>query len=123
MRHRSWVAPAFLAVSLLATVGCKEEQGGVQVDDLSFEGIHAVTEKQLKSVLATGESAWLPWGTKRYFSREQFEADLKRIEAFYADRGYPAARVKSFDVQLSADQSAVDVTVVIEEGEPVVVER
>jgi outer membrane protein insertion porin family/translocation and assembly module TamA len=123
MRHRSWVARAFLAVSLLATVGCKEEQGGVQVDELSFEGIHAVTEKQLKSVLATGESAWLPWGTKRYFSREQFEADLKRIEAFYADRGFPDARVKSFDVQLNEPQTSVKVSIVIDEGEPLRVER
>ena len=27
--------------------------------------------------------------TKHYFSRDQFEADLKRIVAFYKDRGYP----------------------------------
>ena len=119
MRYRCGIARVLLAISLLATVGCKEEQGGVRVDGMSFEGIQAVSEKQLKSVLATAESAWLPWGTKRYFSREQFEADLKRIEAFYADRGYPDARVKSFDVQLNEQQTAVDIAIVIDEGEPV----
>ena len=122
MRSRLRLARALLALSLLGTVGCKEEQGGVRVDDMSFQGIHAVSEKQLKSVLATAESAWLPWGAKRYFSREQFEADLKRIEAFYADRGFPDARVKSFDVQLNEEQTAVDIVLVIDEGEPVRVE-
>ena len=114
----------FLLLTALGVVtGCKEEQGGVKVADLSFNGIEAVSADQLKSVLATAESSSLPWGTQRYFSREQFEADLKRIEAFYADRGYPDARIKSFDVALSEDQSSVDVTVNIAEGEPVLVER
>ena len=95
----------------------------MKVADLSFTGVEAISEDQLKSILATAESSSLPWGEKRYFSREQFEADLKRIEAFYADRGYPDARVKSFDVSLSEDQSSVDATVNIAEGEPVRVER
>ena len=52
-----------------------------------------------------GASSKLPWGEKRYFNREQFEADLKRIVAFYHDRGYPDARITSFDAKLSTDQS------------------
>ncbi|MGH9373039.1 MAG: BamA/OMP85 family outer membrane protein, partial [Vicinamibacterales bacterium] len=78
---------------------------------------------QLRSILATGASSKLPWGTKRYFNREQFEADLKRIAAFYHDRGYPDARVSSFDARLSQDQSSVDITLNISEGQPVVAER
>jgi outer membrane protein assembly complex protein YaeT len=109
-------------VSVVAT-GCKEEQGGVKVTDLSFTGVEAVSQKQLKSILATAESSKLPWGPKRYFGRQEFEADLKRIEAFYADRGYPDARVKSFDARLSEDQTSVKVQVNIAEGEPVTVER
>ena len=35
----------------------------------------------------------LPWGRKRFFDRRAFDADLKRIEAFYRDRGFPDARV------------------------------
>ncbi|HXW07165.1 MAG TPA: outer membrane protein assembly factor BamA [Vicinamibacterales bacterium] len=114
-----------LALGLLVcALGCKEdERGGVEVADLSFDGIHAVSEGQLKSVLATAESAFLPWGTKRYFSRQQFEADLKRIEAFYADRGYPDAQIKSFDVRLSQDQTSVKITITIDEGQPLRVER
>jgi outer membrane protein assembly complex protein YaeT len=90
---------------------------------MKFNGLEAVKVSQLQSVLATGASSKLPWGEKRYFSREQFEADLKRIVAFYHDRGYPEARVSSFDAKLSADQSSVAITINISEGEPLVAER
>jgi outer membrane protein assembly complex protein YaeT len=111
-----------LAFLLLAAAGCKEE-GGVKVSSFTFNGNEAVSTGQLKQVLATQPSSKLPWGQKHYFSREQFEADLKRIVAFYTDRGFPNARVTGFDVQLSEDQSSVDITLNIDEGAPLVVER
>jgi outer membrane protein assembly complex protein YaeT len=110
------------AATLIPTAGCKE-QGGVEVKSFKFEGLKGVEAGQLKSVLATAASSKLPWGENRFFNREQFEADIKRIQAFYHDRGYPDARVASFDVQLSPDQSSVDITIRISEGEPVRVER
>lgn len=110
------------AATLIGTAGCKQT-GGVKVRRLQFEGLKAVEPGQLKSILATAASSKLPWGEKRYFSREQFEADLKRITAFYQDRGFPDARVASFDAKLSADQTSVDIVIRISEGEPVVVER
>ena len=64
-----------------------------------------------------------PGATKHYFTREQFDADLKRIVAFYRDRGYPDAKVASFDVKLNDKQDAVDLTVNIDEGQPILVER
>jgi outer membrane protein assembly complex protein YaeT len=106
----------------VGVTACKEDTG-VQVKSFKFTGNNAVSTGQLKSVLATAASSKVPWGTKRYFSREQFEADLKRIVAFYTDRGYPDARVTSFDVTLNQDQTSVDLTVHISEGQPVVVER
>jgi outer membrane protein insertion porin family/translocation and assembly module TamA len=116
------LASCALVLALLTTTACKEE-GGVKVDSFKFNGLHAVTDGQLRSVLATTPSSSLPWGTKHYFTREQFEADLKRIQAFYLDRGYPDAKVTSFDVQLSKDQSSVDITVNIDEGEPIRVQQ
>jgi outer membrane protein assembly complex protein YaeT len=111
-----------MTVVLAGVTACKEDTG-VQVKRFSFHGNKAVTTSQLKSVLATAANDKLPWGTKRYFSREQFEADLKRIVAFYTDRGYPDARVTSFDAKLSEDQTSVDLSVSISEGAPIVVER
>jgi outer membrane protein assembly complex protein YaeT len=107
---------------LLAATACKEE-GGVRVSSFRFNGTKAVTPAQLKSVLSTTASSRIPWGQKHYFSRAQFDADLKRIVAFYNDRGFPDARVTSFDAKLNAEQTAVDITVNIEEGAPLIVER
>ena len=62
-------------------------------------------------------------GAEGVLQREEFEADLKRIVAYYRDRGYPDARVRSFDARLSDDQKSVRLKVDIEEGEPIRVER
>jgi len=108
----------FVAIASLWAVACKEE-GTITVHSLSFKGVNAVDESNLKNALATQASSKLPWGKKRYFDRSRFDADLKRIEAFYTDRGYPDARVTAFDVKLNNKQDAVDVTLTIAEGEPV----
>jgi outer membrane protein assembly complex protein YaeT len=107
---------------LAGLAGCLEGQSTVRVSSLKLTGVTAVNPSQLKSVLATVQSSKLPWGAQHFFTREQFEADLKRIAAFYKDRGYPDAKVRSFDVKLNAAQDAVDVTINIDEGQPVIVE-
>jgi outer membrane protein assembly complex protein YaeT len=122
MLRRALLSAMLLGVLAAATAACKEERG-IKVSSFRFNGAKAVTAGQLKSILATSASAKLPWGQKHYFSREQFEADLKRIVAFYKDRGYPDARVTSFDAKLNDTQTSVSITVNIEEGEPVRVER
>jgi outer membrane protein insertion porin family len=112
-----------LLTTLLGTLGCKEEGGGVKVNSMKFNGLKGVQAGQLKAVLATGASAKLPWGEQRYFNRDQFEADLKRIVVFYHDRGFPDARVSSFDAKLNPEQTSVDIVIDISEGEPMVAER
>ena len=107
-----------LATLGLAAAGCKEE-GTIKVRSLSFEGVTAVDEGRLKNALATRQSSKIPWSRKAYFDRSRFDADLKRMQAFYADRGYPDARVTGFDVKLNDKQDEVDLTVTIAEGEPV----
>src|SRR5262245_54000673 len=108
---------ALTAASILAAA-CKEE-GTIKVDNLTFSGVKEVEESRLRNALATKKSSWIPWGKKYYFDRSRFEADLKRIQAFYADRGYPKARVTGFDVKLNDKQDAVDLTVTIDEGPPI----
>ena len=124
-RGRLWAARSLcvaLLVSLLASGGCKEE-GSIRVKSLTFKGVSQVDQGQLEQAMATKESSWLPWGKKRFFDRSRFDTDLKRIEAFYADRGYPDARVQSVDVQMNDAGDAVDIRIAIDEGRPVVVER
>ena len=109
---------AFLAAACAAA--CKEG-GIIKVHSLSFKGVKAVDENRLKDALATRQSSKIPWGRKYFFDRSRFDADLKRVQAFYADRGYPDARVSGFDVKLNDKQDQVDLIVTIAEGEPVVV--
>jgi outer membrane protein insertion porin family/translocation and assembly module TamA len=109
----------------LALPACNEE-GAISVHSIRFSGVNAVDEARLREAIATRENTkvpllglGLPWGRKRYFDRGRFDADLKRIQAFYADRGYPDARVTAFDVKLNDEQTSVDIRLTIAEGEPV----
>ena len=101
----------------LAGFGCREE-GDIQISSLEFNGVEQIDAGALRAVLQTKKGSWIPWGRKRYFDRRAFEADLKRIEAFYRDRGFPDARVTSFDVKLDETQKKVDIALNISEGEP-----
>ena len=57
-----------------------------------------------------------------FFDRPEFDRDVKRIEAYYADRGYPRAKVVGVDVELNDAKDKAAITVDINEGEPTIVE-
>ncbi len=88
----------------------------LEIADVHLEGVRAVDEPQLRAALQTRARSWWPWGAKRYFAPDVFEADLKLIEEFYRERGYPNARVVQSDVQRHDDE--VSVRIVVEEGNP-----
>jgi outer membrane protein insertion porin family/translocation and assembly module TamA len=113
--------PFLLLVVALCVTGCRE-QGDIRIRSLHFNGVHRIDENALKGALVTKQGSKLPWGHKTYFDRRAFESDLERIRAFYLDRGFPDARVQSFDVQLNAAQTEVSVVVNISEGQPVTVD-
>jgi outer membrane protein insertion porin family/translocation and assembly module TamA len=115
----------FSAVCLLAlavfAAGCKEE-GTIAVHSLTFKGNHAVDDATLRNALATKAGSKLPFAKKKYFDRQRLEADLKRVKALYADHGYPDARVTDVKVVPNKAQTAVDITLSVEEGQPIVVQ-
>lgn len=102
-------------------MGACREDGTVTVRKLAFTGVKSVQESSLRGALATRQGSRLPWGRKYLFDRTRFDTDLKRIEAFYADRGYPDARATGVDVRLNDKQDAVDITLTIVEGGPMTV--
>jgi len=108
----------FTLAAALTGTGCREE-GDIRVARLDFIGVEQVNADALERALQTRAGSRLPWGRQRYFDRRAFEADLRRVEAFYRDRGFPDARVTSFDVALNDAQDAVSVTVHIAEGDPI----
>lgn len=105
----------------LGGAGCHEDSG-VAVSSLTFEGNRAFPTARLKAVLATRQSGWLPWSPKHYFDRAEFERDAKRLQAFYADRGYPDMRIAGVDVKLNDKKDKVALTVHLDEGQPVIVD-
>lgn len=121
-RGRRSLAPVAVASCALLCGACHEE-GDVQVKALKFSGVHVFPESELKGVLATRQSGWLPWSPKHYFDRAEFDADLLRIHAYYADHGYPNQRIKAVDVAIADDHKSVTVNVDIDEGTPIVVDE
>jgi outer membrane protein insertion porin family/translocation and assembly module TamA len=114
----------FAILLLIATAaGACRETGDVQVSSITFNGANAVKTDELKAVLATRESGFLPWSRRRFFDRPEFDRDVRRIEAFYADRGYPRAKVVGVDVAMNDANDKADITVEVNEGEPTVVEQ
>ena len=109
-----------LASLSLAVAACKDE-GTVTVRSITFKGVTAVDESQLRSALATRQSSRIPWGRRYLFDRSRLDADLQRIVAFYADRGYPDARVSAVDVKFNDGKDEVRVSLTVAEGEPVLV--
>ncbi|RPI52517.1 MAG: hypothetical protein EHM55_16335 [Acidobacteria bacterium] len=110
-------------VALALIVSACRETGDVQVTSIRFEGADAISASELKDVIATRDSGSLPWSRRHFFDSEEFERDVSRIESFYAERGYPNAKVVGVDVELNAAKDKVDLTVRINEGEPVIVEN
>jgi outer membrane protein insertion porin family len=126
MEHRSHtLAFAWLAVVALAAAASSacHEDGDVRVASVSFEGNRAFRSSQLEDVIVTRATGWLPWARPRYFNRAVFDADLARLKSFYDDRGYPQARVTSSDVAFTDQRDAVRLSIHIDEGAPLIVER
>ena len=121
LRSRVLLPCSFLCV-LACAVACKPTSG-IEVHHLKFRGVKQVSDDDLEAVLATHPSSKLPWGKKNYFDRAKFEADLKRIQAFYLDRGFPEARVTGFDVALNKAQDKADITIDVSEGQPTIASK
>ena len=109
------------AVLVLCASACREGDG-VIVRHLAFEGVRQVSEAELRLAVTTSGTSPLPWSQKTYFNRQDFTEDLKRLEAFYASRGFPEAHVASFRTAYNAAKTEMDLTVVIQEGPPTIIE-
>jgi outer membrane protein insertion porin family/translocation and assembly module TamA len=109
------------AAALLAISAC-HPTSEVVVKAIDFTGVEAFPVGDLESVLATRETGRFPWSRKYFFDQKAFDADLQRIRAYYADRGYPAQRVTNVEVALNDAKTEVRLLIEIDEGQPVVVE-
>jgi outer membrane protein assembly complex protein YaeT len=112
---------ACIATAVLAASSLQSEE--IEVRSFRLEGVEQVDEGRLRSVLVTRAPSIVPWRDRPRFDRRVFEADLKRIVAYYNDRGYPDARIAQTDVRPTDDQKGVHIVVRVAEGSPLLVER
>jgi translocation and assembly module TamA len=94
------------------------------VRKLQFEGVHQVSESDLREKILTGETFWLtgwlpewfPFADRKYFEPNAWRSDVKRIERYYQSQGFYQAKVLSQDVKQTGQD--VQLTVKVEEGSP-----
>ncbi len=66
--------------------------------------------------------AW-PWTEWPIWNETAFERDIERVERWYAARGYYSARVVGIGVDRDEEDREVEITLRVDEGEPVVIMR
>jgi outer membrane protein insertion porin family len=94
------------------------EHAKVKVQRIEFVGNDHIPPEELKGIMATQESSLLGFITgKGMFSRELFEDDVKRLEAYYGTKGYAEARVDTPVVMLSRDRRFIVISITVHEGE------
>jgi len=98
-------------------------QTQIKVTSVDIHGADMLGAARVASILGTQSSSWIPWGRKHYFDRKVFDADVKRVETYYHDRGYPDAKVTAFDAKLNDKQDEIAISITVSEGEPIRVDH
>jgi outer membrane protein insertion porin family/translocation and assembly module TamA len=88
------------------------------VSRLGFEGVDAVSKKELAAHMLTTPRSWKLWQTPPSFDEDGLRGDLERIESFYRAHGYYESRA-SYTLDWNRRRTRVSVVIVVEEGEPV----
>ncbi len=92
-----------------------DEGEKVRVEEISFKGNDAYTDKRLKKLMNTSERGFWSWLTSAGdLDREDLEQDIGKIGAFYHNTGYIDARVSDPIIEYKAED--IFITIKVEEG-------
>ncbi len=95
-----------------------KENNKVRVKKIHFTGNKAVSSREIKSFMGTGEAGLLSFiSSAGSYSREVLEKDLNNIRFIYMDRGYWKVFVGEPEILLSRDKTYITVHIPIQEGE------
>jgi len=121
-------------IALLAAAGSRPagaqdlacDPGDREVHSLSFVGNHAFTDDQLALRIVTTASTWSRRhlrviGTRRCLDSDELFKDKYRLQLLYRQAGYYNTKVDTLVTPVS--QGEVDVSFLIEEGQPVRITR
>jgi outer membrane protein assembly factor BamA len=122
------IARALLALGLLWMGGCARpttlaQVAGAQyrVRRIRFEGNEELSKQELLDHMNLAETRWFPLPQRRWFLEGLVPVDRERIEALYAARGYPDARVLSIEPRHRPRSRVLDVIITIDENAPTLV--
>lgn len=90
-----------------------EEGQQVQVEQITIEGHHAFTTKQLQALMLTDTGGWF---SKGVYQEKVFKEDLLAIKTFYQQHGYLIAEVASATIEFNQEQNQVTLHLLIQEG-------
>jgi outer membrane protein insertion porin family/translocation and assembly module TamA len=110
--------PGPAAPSTASGAADRPAPGRVRITRVAFTGVAPALLEELKTSLSTRASSRWPWGDKFYYSQALLAEDIRRIDTFYAERGYPDARVETYDVEMPTPDTVV-ITFHVVEGTPV----
>jgi outer membrane protein assembly complex protein YaeT len=123
---------ALLLLFLGALSGCAllEEKGpeprGVELDtvrEINFTGNEAFRASTLLKAMSTQPAPfWQFWRSGDPYNPETLEADLRRIQKYYFDRGYLSTEARISKVTEDRENNTVTIEIVIDEGPRTVVE-
>lgn len=95
-----------------------KEGRSARIRNIEFTGNKVYSDKVLSGVLDTTTPRWNSWFTKSdQLHPERWQDDLKRLEAFYRDRGFMDFRLNSNQVSISEDEAWMDLNINIQEGQ------
>ena len=117
-RRAGWIA----LLCLGPLVGCHGEKanGRPWIHDIRFVGVHSVASADIKKKISIQKTSWIPWSQKKYLDPYAVPGDRVRVEAFYRDHGYYAARVTKADtITRKTKAPSVDIVFHVDEGQPV----
>ena len=100
-------------VTLTFTIVEHEE---VSVRRVTFLGNESISEEELRSIMFTGQSSILNFGSGGPFRQDAFERDIAIINAMYYDKGFLSVQIHTPRVMLTPDRTGIEVSITIEEG-------
>lgn len=89
-----------------------------KIADINFVGNQAYSDSRLEAAIATKESGFLSFLSRRdVYNEDKLRADEEQLRQFYYNRGFADFRVISSDAVLDETTNKYTITFTVEEGE------
>ncbi|MBI1810390.1 MAG: outer membrane protein assembly factor BamA [Nitrospirae bacterium] len=95
-----------------------EEGPKVKIKSIVIEGNKAISKKEIKKTIKTGEWWLFSFVTSSgYYKKDEMSFDIERIRNLYFNKGYIKVAVSDPKILLTEDKKGMIITIMISEGE------